>query len=226
MSNHGGLAEYRKKLHTLLHNNTPASAQSTSKNVKFQTTTYISPTDTIKPTNKTNDNVKLIKKIQELENVIDSKNKKIVILSKANLEKVETIKELNSKCKNLEGLNVQNNKRIEQLEKIIIDMQRSYTQHIKEEEEHQYNVINEDGDDDSVDEDADNILAADYDLTKNLISRTTSRNSNIDTEINLNTQQLLNLDINQLTIHNSGVGIYNNALNEDGDDIDNYLFEV
>lgn len=224
MSNQGGLAEYRKKLHTLLHTQSSSSSPQNPKNVKFLPTSFTPTTNTIKPIMKTNDNVKLTKKIQDLENTIDSKNKKIVILSKANLEKVEMIKDLNTKCKNLESLNHQNNKRIEQLEKIIIDMQKSYTQQIQAEQQQPSNTVNVNDDDDDIDES--DVLDVDFELTKNLISRSTSTTSNFDTEINLNTQQLLNLDINQLTIHNTGVGIYNNVLNDEADDIDNYLFEV
>jgi hypothetical protein len=216
MSNTDGLAEYRKKLHTLLHNNTnnPNSNINTKvKNVKFQN---------LNTNVLNNESGKLNKKITELENTIEMKNKRIVLLSKANLEKVEVIKTLNEKIDHLQNLNNQKSSRIEQLEKIIVEMQNSYQEQVQQNQiEPTYDIDNLDFDD-----------THDLNTTGNFLNKTTttSRNSilgnNLDNDIDLSTQHLLELDLNQLTFSNTGIGIYNTSKQDTGDNIESYLFEV
>lgn len=202
-----GLLEYRKKLHSLLHNKDPKERPRTT----HTPPPPAAPTSKVRFPNLNNTPPKsdLQSKISTLENTIDLKNKKIVSLSKSNLSKVEIIKSLNMKINKLQNQNLEKDAKIEELQRIIVQMQ-SLTQNsdIEEEQEREEEVD----------------TTADF-----------------DSDLHLDTQQLLNLDLQDLTFHqrnpptsrhNSGVvsipSAYNsNKMNDDlDDDLDEYLFEI
>lgn len=193
-----GLAEYRKKLHSLLHNNASTSSVSNLDTKSRRSVRF--------PTVDAGRIGKYDQRITDLENSIDLKNKKIVVLSRANLEKVETIKLLNEKIGHLQRSCSEKDKRIEQLERVIIDMQKLTCTN-----RHDTNVGNDlpssllppaDSSSES-DSDSNSDFYPHLDIDPGADSSVWRLNrpvnpANGEGEIALNTQQLLNLNLNDL----------------------------
>lgn len=252
-----GLAEFRKNLHSLLHSNDNihGGARNRAKNINTHAS-QASPRAKRQPVeNKVipkkelqfNDEPKLDQKKwkrerRELQNIIDVKNNKILTLSKANLERAETIKVLNEKVVRLERINSQKDIQIDQLEKIILGLQNlsranedvmiTRKDQIKIHEHHE-----DDDEEENIEEGADEVdLGPDYydedDPHESSMSLMNTDTIDLDKEINLNTQQLMDLDLRHLSIKKpSGPAIYNSnttaPYNNDSDsDLENYLFSV
>lgn len=204
------LSDYRKKLHALLHDNSG----------------YNNDSDKSKPNQNQNQNQKLSMKIEDKYNInnefdynkenrklnhyIELKDKKIKMLNKANSENLKLIKELNDKIENLENLNAEKDIRIQQLEGIVSDLEKN----IKLNHLYSDNFNKPDND------------CNDY-LTSNKDDETDSNLS-----IDLNTKQLMNLNINNLSFNDDNKsGIYNSNKNnsklvESDDDFEEYLYSV
>ncbi|ODQ45163.1 hypothetical protein PICMEDRAFT_12899 [Pichia membranifaciens NRRL Y-2026] len=246
------LAEFRKNLHFLLHSND--NVPSDTRNAKSVKThgSQAAPRarrppveNTVIPKKKIqfNDESYLGQKRwerekRELHNTIDVKNNKILTLSKANLERAETIKVLTEKVVRLERLNSQKDAQIDQLEKVILRLQnlsRANENDMVTRNNHQEDDdYGEAGLEESVD-----LTPNHYDeedLHESTISLLNSKNTlDLDKEINLNTQQLMDLDLRHLSFQRSsaqgGPPIYNsNATdpykNDSDSDLENYLFSV
>lgn len=213
------LAEYRKKLHALLHNKDAGNAP--KKSVNFHPPSHCPSSFSASSSSSSKERVRVDNRIEELEKSVDMKNRKIVELGKANMEKVQIIKQLNDKVRKLEIENSRKDARIKQLEKVILDLQNLQTQamgdltkkieeelsdnltfHSDVEDKHQFSIHN---------------LENTKESTQNY------------TDLHLSTQQLLNLDLGDLVINppSSVPKDYNLPyVHSDDSDLDQYLFEV
>ena len=230
-----GLLQYRKKLHDLLHNNdSPASSTPTPTATPNLQTRPKSSLRRQPPTKSTISGStipkvgasvkfeeikpkivdlkkKLEAKITDLENIIDMKNKKIVILSKSNLEKVEVIKNLNGKIKKLDTQSREKDSKIEELEKIIIKMQAINRDQQREteldRERHEMERRLDQREDQLLDDEIFNISTSsrhNHSVEVNDDAPHTLELADIDSDMNLNTQQLMDLDLRELTFHPKG----------------------
>ncbi|ONH74331.1 hypothetical protein BOH78_2516 [Pichia kudriavzevii] len=149
------------------------------------------------------------------------KNRKIVELGKANMEKVQIIKQLNDKVRKLEIENSRKDARIKQLEKVILDLQNLQTQAMgdlnkKIEEELSDNITFHSDVEDK------------HQFSIHNLENTKESTQNY-TDLHLSTQQLLNLDLGDLVINppSSVPKDYNLPyVHSDDSDLDQYLFEV
>lgn len=209
------LAEYRKKLHSLLCTTTTGPAPNRvysqskpviNKNVKFET------------------NTKDLK-IQELQNTIESKNEKILKLSKLNTNKDEQLKKLGEKIKYLQLAHENKDLKIKQLENMVNDL-RSQVGILKEEK---------------VEAAANGFIEDSFVDESSIIMQHTDENTQ---NLELNTERLMNLDLQNLSFDSNDhtdalinsrhsdinhIDIYNTNPVEDSDDnsdLENYLFEI
>lgn len=265
MSNVGpdGLAKFRRNLHTLLHSNDnkPYVPRKDADHVKIQMPrAKRQPNENIltqarrhSAQDLKSEREKWEQEKSELQNAIEVKNNKILTLSKANLERAETIKTLNEKVERLEKLNSQKDIQIDQLEKLILRLQslsranenskmnRSSTVNRYENDDmHNSDKRIEDDDyNDYYDNDEISELSPSVDksnLHEATISLLNSKNTvDLDSEINLNTQQLMDLDLRHLTFSKSNEpAIYNSNTtknlhysgNDSDSDLEKYLFSV
>lgn len=255
MSNVGpdGLAKFRRNLHTLLHSNDnkPYVPRKDADHVKIQVPrAKRQPNENIltqarrhSAQDLKSEREKWEQEKSELQNAIEVKNNKILTLSKANLERAETIKTLNEKVERLEKLNSQKDIQIDQLEKLILRLQSLSRANEKCKTNRSSTVNRYENDDmhnsDYYDNDEISELSPSFDesnLHEATISLLNSKNTvDLDPEINLNTQQLMDLDLRHLTFSKSNEpAIYNsNAAknlhysgNDSDSDLEKYLFSV
>lgn len=237
-----GLSEFRKSLHSLLHSNDnkpinqkARTVNTTSLSTKNKGSFHLSSTLDSQSKQKKEElkrNREHNMDIKESQNIIEVKNKKILSLNKSNLEKSEKIKELNEKLDKLEQQNTEKGERIVQLEKLILEMQKlnASTSKFKE---RKTTVISDSDESDYEDESIKfNCIENNegYDLsTTNFLNPSPS---DADKSINLDTQQLMNLDLKQLVIKDNDTSIYNSykldgySKDHDDSDIEEYLFAV
>lgn len=252
-----GLAEFRKNLHSLLHSNDNihSGTRNRAKNINTHASRAAprakrQPVKDIvipKREQQLDNEPKLDQKKWEgekieLQNIIDVKNNKILTLSKANLERAETIKVLNEKVVRLERLNSQKDIQIDQLEKVILRLQNLSRANeddmiTRKDQIKIYEPHADDDGEENTEEGADKVdLAPNYydedDPYESTMSLMNTNTIDLDKEINLNTQQLMDLDLRHLSIKKqSGPAIYNSnttaPYNNDSDsDLENYLFSV
>ncbi|GMM43825.1 hypothetical protein DAPK24_004000 [Pichia kluyveri] len=218
------LVQYRKRLHNLLHTSNNSKIKSSSSNsnpspnvrfklpindnnnnnIPIQNTLEVIKPKIIKLKNNYNERIK------EYEKIIIDKDEKILQLNNSNLIKSEKINNLQNQLIELNKLLKSKDEKINNLENMIIKMQQII-------ELQDNNLLN----DDSIDEINERNENPDNNSNTNNYS-----NNNIyeddynDNSINLNTQQLIQLDLNNL----SYLPINNKP--DDLDDINSYLFDI
>lgn len=245
------LAEFRKNLHSLLHKNDNNNNHNSNNNkIRRENNEIHLSIPTLESKTENNELLRKVRQLEnkviELEKIVELKNTKILNLSTTNVENIKKIQDLNSKISNLNNLNTSKDSQIDKLEKIIIKMQKLSA---KDEIDNQHNYYeyetkknNYYGNNDKDSDDDDNKIYKEYDMqvdpgiddnsTTNLLNSRDSQD--FESDINLNTQQLLNLDLDRLTLKNVGPTIYNSnkvgdSYNNDSDndsELEEYLFPV